>query len=485
MVCSNGICVIRYPSLNTSHVTGWTMAQLRPYQRKSTSCGLGSCKRRDLLIRHSLGVLIFILTYGALQSSLPADVSSDASSRHAPPDMQLYAISSLSQRPTTTTTTTVTTTTTTTTEPLIPSKTTTTTATTTNKVAANLLPAEKTPVDALSPPEEDDNRMSTSSKTEKPDKFAIFYNVYFPLKKIDIQHRIIKSQIDYIRNSSWRNDTIYYNLIGHNESNICEEDHPACHRLGYFEKGWEDITLTSLLRYCRKNPTHTVSYIHNKGSLNTGPKNDRARRLAMTSVFSDACRYMQHPFNVCGFKYHIFPYSHFSTNFFTARCSYVQHLIPPSRYLELRKQFCAVMLEKHSDQSCNTTMMPPEKVDRYSGFGRFAMERWLFIHPTVVPGHVFDLNLLDFPSGLEEWTPKLMLPGGTGYVQPSKTYRNRIKQQLRQFYFLYGEFAPPVGLCRVTLKRVKPPLCDDRPGPGFNFESIHNDTVAPMLRNFE
>lgn len=338
--------------------------------------------------------------------------------------------------------------------------------------------------------------VNRSTETKLPDRedptvdqqtergnFAVFYNIYIPPDPDETQEKIVRSQLKAIRKSSWRNDTIYYNLIGH-DAPFVREVCDSCHRLGYYKQGWEDVTLTSVLKYCRRNPNDTIAYMHNKGSLNSNIMNDMTRRMATKSVLSDPCRTMPPPYNVCGFRFHIYPFTHFSTNLFAAKCHYVRRLMPPALYGPVRLRFCRVMMETHHDQNCNTSAVEePVAINQTLGFGRYAMERWIMSHPLVVPGQVFNDSIHKFHSGWEEWTPVLVPPGGAGVKQPKTEVRSRLKHQLRQFQYLYGEHAPPHGFCRVTLRRVTPPLCNTT-GPGFKFESIYHNTVAPMIRDF-
>lgn len=307
---------------------------------------------------------------------------------------------------------------------------------------------------------------------------AIFYNVYMPFDSY-VQRDILKGQFKHILNSSWHSSPIYYNVISKRLPDIGCKYNLTCRRLGTFKQGWEDLTLSSLLRHCHRHPNATVVYIHNKGSYNMNPNNAKTRELATKAVLSDACRDM-HPFNVCGLRFSIIPYMHFSTNMFAARCDYVQHLVPPSHYSDLREYLCRALLATHNDQECNMTLYHDDKAN---GYGRYAMERWLLSHPMVRPCDVLRAPMSEFETGHEEWTPHAHPPDQGGLVRPNTSIRRKIKLILRQFYFLYGEISPPNGFCRTVLNRVVPPVCGEK-GPGVNFESIYNHTVLKLIQEF-
>ena len=328
-------------------------------------------------------------------------------------------------------------------------------------------------------------------KEEEEKRFAVFYNIYQPPNAGTTQSKILKEQFKMIRKSDWRRDPIYFHLIGPhtniaNQTDLC----PAtldCQQLGHHRKGWEEITLTSLWGFCRRNPNATVAYIHNKGSWNNKKSNHKIRRMATKAVLSAPCRSIsplnatRAPFNVCGLHFYVSPYFHYNGNMFAASCQYVQHLVPPKAYPGLRESFCQTLVRVYQDQPCNATNhqnTPLTANQKKSlGYGRYAMERWLFSHPLVRPANALGRPVRQFQNGLEPWEPVLAQPGLPALTND---VRQRIEAQLQQFHFLHNDVAPDGGFCQAfTMARKS--VCNGM--GGYEFASVYNETVVPLLAN--
>lgn len=328
------------------------------------------------------------------------------------------------------------------------------------------------------------NHTALARNTAFDGKYAIFFNLYIPPNAHYTQLAAIWEQFGYIRRSQWKNDPIYYNLIGSvNTTSVCPPDFKdRCHEIGRYEEGWEDKTLTSLLHYCRLHPDHTVAYLHNKGSFSNNPGNHKNRRLATIAVMSDACRSLPHTyFNTCGLRFNLLPFVHFSTNLWAARCDYVQNLVPPVHYGPIRERMCDVFVEAHREASCYTNRSDPSYAQD-NGYGRMAMERWIVSHPMLSPAQAHLGDLQNFNSGHEEWEPLLWPPLVSVLKLPADDVRQRIKFQLKQFYYVYGQYAPPNGCCQHVFSKVQPPVCH---GQTFKFQSIYQDTTAGLLQQFD
>lgn len=234
------------------------------------------------------------------------------------------------------------------------------------------------------------------------DDRALFYNIFFKEAQSHKTLAIIQEQMDQIRNSSLANSTIYYNTIGFNDS-ICPPD-LKCRNLNFYPKANEEVTLQSLHEYCQKHPQARVSYIHNKGSFSQ--KDMRfLRHHATKAALSDKCS--GSTCSVCGMIFQSTPYFHFSSNMWTAQCSYIKNLVSPLEYEPKRRALCQSTeldrrMRDHDDDK-NPFCPPsnsngtnnnddPGKLAMY-GFGRYSAERWIASHPSLVPCSIFPGNI--------------------------------------------------------------------------------------------
>lgn len=245
-----------------------------------------------------------------------------------------------------------------------------------------------------SPSKEDDNQEGGNHR-------ALFYNIFFKKAQSHKTLAIIQEQMDQIRNSSLANSTIYYNTIGFNDS-FCPPD-LKCRNLNFYPKANEEVTLQSLHEYCQKHPQARVSYIHNKGSFSQRDMRF-LRHHATKAALSDQCS--NSTCNVCGMIFQSTPYFHFSSNMWTAQCSYVKNLVSPLEYEPKRRALCQSTeldrrMKDHADKNpfcpssnnaINDDDNDPGKLAMY-GFSRYSAERWITSHPSLVPCSLFPGNI--------------------------------------------------------------------------------------------
>jgi hypothetical protein len=235
----------------------------------------------------------------------------------------------------------------------------------------------------------------------------IFYNIFIPEKRRKPILKIIEEQIKF-RNETDTEAPILYTLIGSRKvdktiQNMCQ---PNCTQREYLEKGNEIDTLQSLYEYCRDHPFEIVTYIHDKGSFHPSGANRKARgvgtkaALACRGLMLDHHAHDMDPSNqttisyadaeakcsICAYRFYAFPVYHGRANMWSAHCSYIRNLLPPRTYE-------TAVLDMHQD-TLNHTILGPTKyacIRPYKdsglllGLGRYAMERWAFNHPHVVP----------------------------------------------------------------------------------------------------
>ena len=139
------------------------------------------------------------------------------------------------------------------------------------------------------------------------------------------------------------------------------------------------VTRRSLWEYCQINPTHSVTYIHPKGSFHPSEGNSEWRRSLTDTALDEKC--LDPPdkrCNVCGGGFQTAWGPLFLGNMWTARCSYVKKLISP---FEVEDRYTSAFQNKPS-------LVVP-KFYRYLQFsipkGRYAAEAFIGTHPNIVP----------------------------------------------------------------------------------------------------
>ena len=68
-----------------------------------------------------------------------------------------------------------------------------------------------------------------------------------------------------------------------------------CHYMDHYNQGFEEVTLSKLHDYCTDNPTHKVTYLHNKGSHNAELRQNQLRqdvwrRHGTAAALSQQCK---------------------------------------------------------------------------------------------------------------------------------------------------------------------------------------------------
>jgi len=240
------------------------------------------------------------------------------------------------------------------------------------------------------------------------DDLAIFYNAYIPSSNVSNALRIIKEQLASRASSPTLNtSTLYYTHIG-----VLNVTFPPCNNcvlLNAVPEGDEVLTLQALHDYCTVNPSGRAIYVHAKGSFTLNEKNERLRRVLTKGAFSDECtkmpRYIpgnSETCNVCMGKFVGMPFHCSPGNMFVAECEYVKQLIPPKDFTK-RKDEVTSKLWKMTQTELQMELGLEKKLDdgdwgtkwqfirpSWVGTERYAMEHWMFSHPTIQPCDVFD-----------------------------------------------------------------------------------------------
>jgi hypothetical protein len=302
----------------------------------------------------------------------------------------------------------------------------------------------------------------TAAVSLAPGKFVIFYNAYVNPKSPNASLEIMSEQMEQVYNSSHRNASVYYNILGHDiteNDKFCKKG-MDCRKLRYIHNGDEVETLHDLYSHCLVHPNDTVIYLHDKGSFNSMGRNHAVRRLGTLSSTSEACRSMATTHvdkcNICVGKFHFLPNPHTQGNLWTAQCSYISKLIPPKDY-ELKRRTMLMDL-KHNHKrlhkfGCFYTLLDGILLSRpYTGIygkhlalGRYAMEAWVLSSPLsrpchTIPGAITGLNFRKW-SATELWEG--VSPTPIKYVEEMATGWFQLYGRLYEYQTLYNGQIPP------------------------------------------
>jgi hypothetical protein len=230
--------------------------------------------------------------------------------------------------------------------------------------------------------------------SSQPPPFAIFYNVFIPLDQgeegVEQALEIVKEQMDFIGGSyvasydGGKPVTVFYKTIGkHGALNttymhhVCSERNKfICQHVQHHHEGFEELTLQSLYEYCQheSGPDTRVVYMHNKGSFHSREgQNRRWRSHMMMAVTSELClKPSDDSCNVCGLMFYDVWALIFPGNFWTAKCSYIQELIPPNRFNESMTKMFDLRKKKMEENPIFASITPNISRLHLYGTGRYA-----------------------------------------------------------------------------------------------------------------
>jgi len=230
--------------------------------------------------------------------------------------------------------------------------------------------------------------------------WSIFYNIYIPSDKGSRRVRqamqIVEEQLDqialsYVASKEDRPVTVYYNTIGKELVHIAidricsSKANVRCEHMDHFLEGHEDVTLDKVYDYCQTHESSRVVYIHSKGAFHPkGSDQEYWRQSMMDAVTSESC--LQPPndtCSVCGLLLLPFPALHMPGNFWTAKCSYIQKLIPPRKYGDRMVNVTMDMLLRRLQGRFVDGLLP--EAPWHYGIDRWSSEHWVGSHPSVVP----------------------------------------------------------------------------------------------------
>jgi hypothetical protein len=282
----------------------------------------------------------------------------------------------------------------------------------------------------------------------------IFYNIYIhdgTPEQVENSLEIIKEQMQQ-RKWSDPESEIQYTLIGH-ASNFTSDMCQPCQQRAYLPKGGEVDTLQALWDHCQAYPHQLVTYIHDKGSFHNTSHNIKTRRMA-TKAALDCRAQLLHKghirnYNVCTGNFMILPQYLATANMWTARCDYVQQLLPPRDYSQkLEQMYNLTLFHPLLGESEYACLKPRHLADNHLGRGRFAYERWIWSHPNVNPSVVVPLASLTDAGFPQNWQPHIskapkFLAKAAGMTQGyGVTSWARLEGRLFEWKYLYAKSPP-------------------------------------------
>ena len=241
---------------------------------------------------------------------------------------------------------------------------------------------------------------------------------------------------------------VYYNTIGQDMGtigqDICEKHHLDCTHMHHYDHGHEDVTLQNLYDYCHSaEPTARVAYLHAKGSFHPTVYNNKNRVTVTFSVLNKCLDALgttttsmsttntsisttndtktttstttTTTCDACGGMFVPIWGPFFSTNMWSAQCSYIRKLLPPREFARrmetlnqtlrgdgtspdsnLKGRRTNVTASNATPSIALETALPMtkpafrfdliENIGPYCmGTGRYSYEHWIASHPSLRP----------------------------------------------------------------------------------------------------
>lgn len=296
---------------------------------------------------------------------------------------------------------------------------------------------------------------------------VVFYNLYIPNDAEAVEHviEVVMEQLGQVAKSlrlldrNRRGTALFYNLIGNRYAlsenrmeKICIALSPNlyCKQLAYYETASESVTLQDLYDYCQNDDVadERVTYLHAKGSYHQTEVNTNWRRALTDAVVHPDCLFPPDDrCNVCGAQFYTRFATMFPGNMWTARCSYVNKLLPPLDGGEYgkRKEESVINFLKYRLWGQLVTTLMEDRVD-YFGLGRYQLEHWIGSHPSIMPCEVHseEVNLESMITGRvthEEyaWGLGPRRENVTDEIWPARIRLNDSKDaQFLEYYYLPG-----------------------------------------------
>jgi hypothetical protein len=234
--------------------------------------------------------------------------------------------------------------------------------------------------------------------TDPQSDVTVFYDVYIPAQldsgDVTKEVELIRQQVNSMSEAIIADSKIqvYYQTTGHeslSNMKLCA-DNPQldCHLLHHSDERYESETIRQLSRFCQANPSNRVAYVHNQIPENLQQsKLSRdirlLRALTMSAVSNDCFQPQDETCNLCGLVFQTQPYHGTLGNIWTARCDYVNELLPPHAFQERMQEYIGKSLTM--ELSGNVVMEDSQKRIDLLGLDAYGHTQWVGSHPRLVP----------------------------------------------------------------------------------------------------
>jgi len=290
---------------------------------------------------------------------------------------------------------------------------------------------------------------------------AIFFNIYIPEAPDGQENalRIVQEQIGQIKNSyAWRAVTskasmvVYYVTLGKDQvltpelmSRFCGSQ-LRCIHVDHFTEATEVVTLQHTYQFCSSpgNLKSRITYLHNKGSFHYNEVNENWRPILTDAALSEMCIQEASDCNLCGLQFYTQWAPFIPGNMFTAKCDYVQKLLPPIQFASAMekaiREFVMLRLKKQV-----LTQLLPDRKD-FFGLERYSDEHWIASHPDVIPcdcdptGHMWIYHTEKTTLANLSWAMAPRHEGAPAYNKRARTDKINKSRVLRvvEYYYLAG-----------------------------------------------
>lgn len=291
-------------------------------------------------------------------------------------------------------------------------------------------------------------------RQEAPPAHAVFYHIFFPSSD-NVQHAIdiVNEQLGQVARLS-PDSAVFATAIGPPRhvpavDGLCRQHQLDCQTTSH-ETGFEEVTLSRLQDFCQQYPASTVTYLHSKGTYHEMTVNEYWRPILTAAALSRDCQdgIRDNSCNVCGLQFFTQWNTFFPGNMWTARCDYVQKLLPVDDMAAHYEQVFREVLLMRLRGQLSTDFLKFDRPD-FFGLDRYAGEQWIGSHPQLRPcdcDATGDLDrYINQPSSLDDlsWA---VGPRHEGFASGKWDINPRVMQKAkndrslrdRQFYLLPG-----------------------------------------------
>ncbi|GKY97073.1 hypothetical protein MPSEU_000665800 [Mayamaea pseudoterrestris] len=247
---------------------------------------------------------------------------------------------------------------------------------------------------------------------KSPNTTYVFFDAFVPpnASKTEVHHEaeIFNQLIMNLKRSArstGRKSVLFYHAMRNaalkqSLSNYGTASKLQCLSLSHDNNQYEGETMRQLSMFCQENPTQTVTYIHSQtlDDMHTSSLAKKRRLMRHVAMAAMHCTSMPlEQCSACGLKFDAIPHPGFYGNMFSARCDYINQLLPPHIFVEKMESYVAEVLLQRLVKKLNAGIQ--EAKTSSLGLGKHALSRWIGSHPSFEPCDMTD-------QALTFWTTK-------------------------------------------------------------------------------